>query len=199
MRIREAELLGSHTIAWFRPCPEPYGRGIPARPIKHEKASDDMSDVEKAFAYETWASRRILARLRQIPDPEPELLRLFSHTLIALKVWGTRIRGQDSSHLAIWPDLSLDDCERLLGENDQAFGEMLSNPRPDLLETVISYTNQHGLSYATKVRDILFHLVTHGGYHRGQLARRLREGGHEPVNTAYITYVRELAGAPGKP
>ncbi len=158
-----------------------------------------MIDAEKAFAYEIWADRRILARLREIPEPEPELLRLFAHTLIALKVWGTRIKGQDSSAVPIWPDLSLDDSERLLDENERAYAALLSTPPPDLLDTTVSYTNQHGLLYETKVRDILFHLATHGGYHRGQLARRLREGGHDPVNTDYITYVRELAGAPWKP
>ena len=49
-----------------------------------------MIDLEKALGYEMWASRRILARLREIPDPAPELIRLFAHTQTPLKVWGTR-------------------------------------------------------------------------------------------------------------
>jgi uncharacterized damage-inducible protein DinB len=158
-----------------------------------------MIDIERAFAYEFWASRRLLARLREVPDPEPELLRLFAHTLIAMKIWGTRIRGEDSRGIPIWPDLSLDDCARLIEENERTCGELLYARGSSLLETTVAYTNQHGLSYETGVRDILFHVVTHGAYHRGQLARRLRDGGHEPVNTDYITYVRELAGAPWKP
>ena len=61
------------------------------------------------------------------------------------------------------------------------------------LDQNINYTNQHGLSYVTSVRDILFHLASHGAYHRGQVSIVLRESGLEPVNTDYITFVREQA------
>jgi len=42
-------------------------------------------------------------------------------------------------------------------------------------------------------------MITHGGYHRGQIALHLRQAGEEPVNTDSIAYVRELAGQPWKP
>ena len=47
-------------------------------------------------------------------------------------------------------------------------------------------------------RDILFHLASHGAYHRGQISVTLRHSNLEPVNTDYITFVRELAGQPWK-
>ncbi len=59
--------------------------------------------------------------------------------------------------------------------------------------------NRHGLSYATSIRDILFHLASHGAYHRGQVSVTLRHSNLEPVNTDYITFVRDLAGEPWKP
>jgi len=37
-------------------------------------------------------------------------------------------------------------------------------------------------------------VALHGSYHRGQVAAAVRAAGGEPVNTDYITYVRELAG-----
>jgi uncharacterized damage-inducible protein DinB len=32
----------------------------------------------------------------------------------------------------------------------------------------------------------------HGSYHRGQLARAVREAGAQPINTDFINYVRQL-------
>lgn len=158
-----------------------------------------MIGFARAFAYEAWASRRVLARLREIPGPPREIVRLFAHTQAGLKVWATRIRSGDSSDIPIWPELSLEDCERLIEENERAYREILTDSAHETLGRTISYTNQHGITYETSVEDILGHIVLHGGYHRGQVARCLREGGHEPVNTDYITYVRELAGQPWKP
>lgn len=154
---------------------------------------------KKLFRYEAWASRRLLIRLRQLPDADPQVRKLFAHIQVGLKVWIMRIRGEDSRGLAIWPDLSLGECEALIDENEKAYAGLLLNLSEELLARKVAYTNQHGLSYETAVGDILLHVITHGGYHRGQIARLLRQSGHEPVNTDYITYVRELEGQPWKP
>ena len=157
-----------------------------------------MADLNKLFSYDTWASRRLLARLRAVGSLDGRVRKLFAHCQIALKVWVTRIR-EDRREFSIWPDLTLDECENLINENETTYAELLADPPEDFLSRKVSYTNQHGLSYETVVGDILWHVITHGGYHRGQVAKLLRESGEEPVNTDYITYVRELAGQPWEP
>jgi uncharacterized damage-inducible protein DinB len=40
------------------------------------------------------------------------------------------------------------------------------------------------------VIDILTHVVVHGAYHRGQIAKLLGRAGVAAVNTDYITFAR---------
>ncbi len=58
------------------------------------------------------------------------------------------------------------------------------------LSAVLSYTNSSGRPFTNRVSDILFHIVNHSTYHRGQIALLLRQQGLEPVPTDYIFYKR---------
>jgi uncharacterized damage-inducible protein DinB len=40
------------------------------------------------------------------------------------------------------------------------------------------------------VEDILLHTCLHGAYHRGQIARDLRQAGDPPEPTDYIAFIR---------
>ena len=59
----------------------------------------------------------------------------------------------------------------------------------DLLR-IISYKNTKGDFYETPIIDIANHCVGHASYHRAQIMQLLRENGHEPFDTTFITYAR---------
>jgi uncharacterized damage-inducible protein DinB len=40
----------------------------------------------------------------------------------------------------------------------------------------------------------MIHLVNHASYHRAQIALLMRQQGHEPINTDFITYDRVITG-----
>lgn len=152
-----------------------------------------MQTIRNMFQQLNWANERILAHLRT-QDHNEQALRLFAHILHAEQVWLTRLQGQDSSHIAIWPDADLSDCSRWVEDNKVNFQAYLNTVEENgSLEKIISYTNQTGASYSTSVRDILTHLALHGQYHRGQINTVLRAAGGEPINVDYITYVREIS------
>jgi uncharacterized damage-inducible protein DinB len=153
----------------------------------------------RVFAYEAWASRRLLARLQEIAGLPQHARRLLAHTQVALEIWRQRIRGEDTREAEIWPNLSLEECARRISENETAYAALLGEADGGLLETTVSYQSQHGILYETALGDILWHVIQHGGYHRGQAALLLRHSGEEPVNTDYITYVRERAGQRWEP
>lgn len=60
----------------------------------------------------------------------------------------------------------------------------------------MSYRSSQGTPFQTSVGDILMHLASHGAYHRGQIALLLRQAGAEPLNTDFITFVREQSPGP---
>jgi len=55
----------------------------------------------------------------------------------------------------------------------------------------VHYENLKGEEFWTPLRDILFHVVTHGDHHRGQIAMLLRAAGRDPADTNFITFARE--------
>lgn len=145
--------------------------------------------VRRLAAHLRWADDLILDRL--YASPEPDGVRLLAHLVAAEGIWLTRLEGADSGHLQVWPEWSLEetavqaravhaDLERYLEEVDEAS-----------LDESITYRNQTGREFTTSRMDILTHLMLHGSYHRGQIARTLRHAGNDPVNTDFITWVRE--------
>ena len=61
-------------------------------------------------------------------------------------------------------------------------------------DTVISYTDHQGNPFKNPVRDILFHIINHGTYHRGQIAMDFRQAGLKPLKTDYDAWRDCLAG-----
>lgn len=148
-----------------------------------------ISLLQRLYDSVFWADDRALDSVVGTDDPEPR--RYLHHVLAAERVWLLRLRGEDSSTVAIWPELSDDDARSLAAENRGGYQRYLSNIREGDLERVVEYVNQVGRRYRTSVVDILTHVATHGAYHRGQLARALRQAGGVPQNTDFIAFVRE--------
>jgi uncharacterized damage-inducible protein DinB len=149
------------------------------------------TELERLFEYEFWANRRWLARLREIPNAPPRVFELFAHIHIAQAVWRARLRGEDSRAAPISPKPSLGECAKILEESAEELLGLVRRSGASELDRIVCYTNQTGKSFETSVRDILWQLMTHAPYHRGQIALLVREFGEAPVDTGYITWVRE--------
>ena len=147
---------------------------------------------QRLFQHANWADRRVLDVLRkQSPDNE-RARKLFCHVLAAERAWITRLGGQDSATIPIWPDLSFDDCASWLEQNAASYSQFLDDLTADGLDHVITYRNSKGAEFNTPVQEVLTHVALHGAGHRGQIAAALRDAGNEPANTDFITFVREV-------
>jgi uncharacterized damage-inducible protein DinB len=54
----------------------------------------------------------------------------------------------------------------------------------------ITYTNTHGQTFTQPLQDLLFHILNHSTYHRGQLAQLLRQQGFTPPATDFVYFNR---------
>ena len=142
--------------------------------------------LREMYAHLEWANARVLEALRL--SPEGESHRLFAHVLAAEALWIARIHGRASKH-AVWPTLSLDECEALARENARAFDALLE--RGTLLDQdEVRYTNSAGFAFHNSATEILTHVALHGHYHRGQIARELRGANLTPPYTDFIGFAR---------
>ncbi|MFP3918826.1 damage-inducible protein DinB, partial [Lysinibacillus telephonicus] len=62
------------------------------------------------FEHLNWANIRILKTLQNAEVENQEIIRLFSHILLAEKIWFTRLQGLDSSNVPIWTEVDLKVC-----------------------------------------------------------------------------------------
>jgi uncharacterized damage-inducible protein DinB len=143
------------------------------------------------FRYAAWANRRTLGALRDAPAARAEGLPLYAHLIASEAVWLARLEQRDVQ-LPIWPQRSLEECERITAEIIAGYAAFVEQLRDEGdLSRPVPYRNQHGNAYETPVLDVLTQVLTHGVYHRGQIAKCLGRAGTAATNTDFITFQRE--------
>lgn len=151
---------------------------------------NDAAYFARLFDYDSAMNRQVLELLRARPDTDERTRRIFAHLLQANRLWLRRISGREYMSMVIWPELSWEECGKLIDEEEGNWREYLNGLSNDDLSRIAVYNNSKGEEFRTPVRDILTHVLIHGGYHRGQVAYAVRSAGGEPINTDYITYTR---------
>lgn len=150
-----------------------------------------LKTIRNLFTYDQWSATRILASLKSQSSRDTKALRLLVHLLVAERIWLLRLKGEDTSEINKSPEMSLTECENLANEIREEFAVFLNSLKAEDLDSVITYKNFKGTEFYTSIFDILMHVVLHGTYHRGQIATIVRETGVAPVDTDFITFVRE--------
>lgn len=146
--------------------------------------------LARLFRFVFWADRRAIESLRGTPAAHNEALPLLAHMVAAEHVWLSRLL-QREPRLAVWPTLTLEECEQLAAENETGYRAMLDQLSDNQLAEMKHYRNAAGQDFATPVLDILLQVITHGGYHRGQIAKIVGRSGGTAINTDFIMFTRE--------
>lgn len=139
------------------------------------------------FEYTHHSNVRLINVLLQNPGAYSEKIsQLTSHILNAHHIWNHRIFGV-SPALFVWQLVEMEHLQSIDLENFEHSLELVQNK--DFSEK-IAYTNSSGQNYANTVQEILFHIINHSTYHRGQIMSLLKNNGVEPITTDYIFYKR---------
>ncbi len=150
--------------------------------------------LARLFELMAWADTRALEALRKSGGASELAQSELAHVLGAEHVWLSRLEGRPAT-VAVWPALSIDECEALARETRAGFRAFLERQDATSLERMVHYRNSAGAEFDSKVSDILLHVALHGSYHRGKIAAALRASGAEPAPTDYIGFVRGVPAA----
>jgi uncharacterized damage-inducible protein DinB len=105
-----------------------------------------------------------------------------SHTLRAHEIWLNRLNKNDTQ-LKEWETLELVNFENLNTALYNRTNEIIDSKN---LDSNISYKNSKCDEFNNSLMDVLFHIVNHSNYHRGQINTEFKRLGIEPVLTDYI-------------
>lgn len=147
-----------------------------------------MNFFEDKFHYTYISNEKIIKLLIKNPNSyTARIEELICHTLNAHTVWNERI-------LEITPSVTtfqIHYLESLFDINKSNFVQSLHILKTVDCEKPLDYKNSQGLPFTNSVSDILFHIINHSTYHRGQLISLLKLNGIQPLVTDYIFYKRE--------
>lgn len=151
---------------------------------------DAVAHLRRLLHYNQWANREVLQALRAAATPPAPALRLLSHIAGAELLWLARI-CKEASPVAVWPELSLDQCEQHLSDSAEAWKRFVDSSSEEALQREIEYRNSKGEPWSSRIEDIVLHVTMHSTYHRGQIALEMRKAGFTPAYTDFIHAVRQ--------
>ena len=140
---------------------------------------------KELFEYSHHFNQKLSNVFNDIPDKASEkAVKLFNHLLNAHQVWNNRIELKQAT-FRIWELNSTQDLKNIDQTNNEQSLQILD--KFDLNET-INYSNSKGQAFSNSIRDILFHVINHSTYHRGQIATEFRLHELESLVMDYIFY-----------
>ncbi len=113
-------------------------------------------------------------------------IQLMAHILLVHQSWNNRMPGK-AGLPDVWQPVALEEIDGADSQNMSSSLEIINSFE---LEKRFNYRNSKGVEFTNTYRDVLFHLINHSNYHRGQINVHLRTAGVEPVITDYVFYKR---------
>ncbi|MEO6285764.1 MAG: DinB family protein [Dyadobacter sp.] len=149
-----------------------------------------MNDYfDRLFRFNNWANRTIGDCMIDNGIDDHDCIRLMSHLQLAQSNWYKRIVGQQEDQ-PVWQILELPRLLSELDSNGQLWLEYIQKLHSGSFVEWRNYNNLAGQPLGNNVQDLLAHVVNHATYHRGQIARRIRELGFTPPTTDYVLFAK---------
>jgi len=149
----------------------------------------------RLYIYNNWANEKYFDLLKRLPNVPERIHLLFSHTVVAQRLWLKRIVGDPDLSDHIWTIVPWEELHAIARQNNKNWLDYLNRSDEAEFSRVLSYYNFQKIHYNNLVSDIIIHTANHGTYHRAQFAILLRQNNIDPPNTDFITFVRETEGS----
>lgn len=142
--------------------------------------------LAELLKYNYQMNRNLIAALKKLPLVPETSHKLLAHIINAHSVWNGRIEGLAPD--GVWEIHTLDILEK---NNHENLHKSLSILESKSLEDLILYCNSQGESFESYLCDIIYHIINHASYHRGQIATDCKNYGVAPLVTDYIFHKRK--------
>lgn len=161
-------------------------------------------NIHRHLQYNAWANGKLAEFLSAVDEKHfytalkssfPTLAGTVLHIWDAEVIWMQRLMGQ---HSDTWPGKSFQGSvgDMLQGweAGSNELQRFIAGKDNEWLNGVIEYRNMAGKPFSNTAADILFHVVNHSTFHRGQLVTMMRELGYTRFeSTDLITWMRQQA------
>ncbi|HZH62108.1 MAG TPA: DinB family protein [Metabacillus sp.] len=158
----------------------------------------------KMYNYHVWANEVIIDRLKELPEDLyrrkmqsgfSSVSHVLTHIYLTDYIWFEVISGKSMKQANVSTNQLREQVEmKSIEEMKEIFQDLseqykaLLNTQEDI-EKLILVDNPYAGSLETSISETLLHVVTHGSYHRGNIATMLRHMGHTSVMQDFGLYL----------
>jgi uncharacterized damage-inducible protein DinB len=155
-----------------------------------------LSTLQELFEYNYWARNRQIEAcgtltqeqfLRPMDNSFSSLRDTLAHLVGAEYLWLERWRGRSPRAMFAAEEFpTLAAVRERWGTVERGLREYLAGLTEEVLTHPLSYVNLKGETWTYPLWQMLFHVVNHQTYHRGQVTTLLRQLGAQPAPTDYL-------------
>ena len=171
-------------------------------------AAISLAVLNQLFDYNYWARDRQLDACTALTDEQflrplggsfPSVRATLVHLLAVEWIWLQRWHGQTPTKLIApeeFPTLSA--IRDRWNTVESGMREYLAGLTDEVLQRPITCVSTRGNSWTYPLWHMMFHLLNHQTYHRGQVTTLLRQLGAEPARVDFLDFPRGYSREVGK-
>ena len=149
--------------------------------------------------YNAWANRELFNELQRL-DPHAQqaelhaALRILNHIHVVECIFVANLQGLPHAYTATntADTPTLEALQRAMQDTDRWYLDYVAGLNAEQLGEIIAFTFVDGDSGRMSREEMLAHIVTHGGYHRGAVGRLMAQLSLAPPRDIYSRFVHEV-------
>lgn len=156
-----------------------------------------IETLRSLFGYKAWANTELFSLLATLPQENSEQLhtciRTLNHICVVDKIFRAHLSREPSpfdatnTNATPSPDQLRTDVE----VTDAWYQDYVSSLTIQVLSEVVAFTFTDGDRGCMSTEEILLHVVTHGGYHRGNVGQVLKSISVAPPRDLYTKFLHQ--------
>jgi uncharacterized damage-inducible protein DinB len=154
--------------------------------------------LHSLFKYKAWANEELFAELGKV-DPVAHqaerhtAIRLLNHIHVVDRIFAAHLSGEAHAYAGTnTPETpTFEELRSAVAESDRWYVEYVGALPPELLPEAIPFTFTDGARGCMSREEMLAHVATHGGYHRGAVGRIMAQLSVAPPRDIFTVYLHK--------
>lgn len=150
------------------------------------------------FKYKAWANEELFAELQKV-DPvtltaeRHSAIRILNHIYVVDRIFAAHLSGTKHPYSATnTPETpTLDELHAAVTKSDRWYVDYVSTLPPELLSENLTFTFTDGGQGRMSREEMLAHVITHGGYHRGAVGQIMKQVSIAPPRDIFTGYLHK--------
>lgn len=155
------------------------------------------STLRSLFGYKSWANQELFAKLAEVSQEHAEqmhtCIRTLNHIYVVDRIFRAHLCAEshpfDATNTKSTPTLAQLQSE--VAATDTWYEQYVAGLSPAELSEVIDFQFTDGDCGRMSREEILLHVITHGGYHRGNVGQALKSISVAPPRDLYTKFLHQ--------